>query len=153
MLKPSGCISWCVNGKTVSVLMVTICNGPYSFAQDSPHMDSLFKALIVAQPLMKFPTFNWTKRFITVLTRECPWSLSWARLVQSIPYHSISLRSSLLLSSHQCLGLPSGLFLTFNFPTKTLYAFLFFSTHITWDTQFTLLFFISFIIFHKSIIG
>jgi hypothetical protein len=36
-------------------------------------------------------------------------SLSWARSIQSIPYHPVSLRSILILSTHLCLGIPSGL--------------------------------------------
>ena len=37
------------------------------------------------------------------------------------PPHCTSLRSSLILCSHLCLGLPSGLFPS-SFPTKTLYT-------------------------------
>jgi hypothetical protein len=45
-----------------------------------------------------------------VFTRALHWSLSWARSIQSIPSHPISLRSILILSTHLRLGLPSGLF-------------------------------------------
>jgi hypothetical protein len=44
------------------------------------------------------------------------WSLSWARSIQSIPSHSISLRSILTLSVHLRLRLPNGLFPS-GFPT------------------------------------
>jgi hypothetical protein len=68
------------------------------------------------------PTFYGTRRFITVFTRALHRSLSWARSIQSIPPHPISLRSILILSSYLRLGPPSGLF-PYGFPTKFLYAF------------------------------
>jgi len=46
---------------------------------------------------------------------------SWASSIQSIPPHPTSWRSIFILSSHLCLGLPSGLFPS-GFPTKTLYT-------------------------------
>jgi hypothetical protein len=45
-----------------------------------------------------------------VFTRALHWSLSWARSIQSIPSHPISLRSILILSNHLRLHHPSGLF-------------------------------------------
>jgi hypothetical protein len=47
------------------------------------------------QPLKSFPTFQGTRMFITVFTRAIHWSLSWAKLIQSIPSHPISLKSVL----------------------------------------------------------
>ena len=46
-------------------------------------------------------------------------SLSWASSIQSMPLHPTCWRSSLILSSHLRLGLPSGLFHS-GFPTKPL---------------------------------
>jgi hypothetical protein len=58
-----------------------------------------------------------------VLTRVLHWSLSWARLIQSIPSHPISLRFILKVFTHLSLGLPSGLFHS-SFPINILHAFL-----------------------------
>jgi hypothetical protein len=56
---------------------------------------ALLEKLPLVQPLKKFPAFYGTRRFIIVFTRALHWSLSWARSVQSIPSHPISLRSIL----------------------------------------------------------
>jgi hypothetical protein len=54
---------------------------------------------------------------------------------QSSPYHPIlSLRSILVLFTHQHLGLPSGLFPS-GLPTKTLYAFLFSPIRVTFPAH------------------
>jgi hypothetical protein len=73
----------------------------------------------VVQLLKNFQTFYGTRRFITVFTSALHWSPSWARSIQSI-----SLRSTLIFSTHLRLGLPSGL-LPSGFHTNILYAFLF----------------------------
>jgi hypothetical protein len=71
--------------------------------------------------LKKFPAFYGTRRSITIYTRARHLSLSWARSIQSAPPHPTSQRSILILSSHLCLGLPSGLHPS-GFSTKALYV-------------------------------
>ena len=61
------------------------------------------------QLVKKFPAFHGTRRFITALKSVRHLSPSWASPIQSIYPHSTSWRSILILSTHLCLGLPSGL--------------------------------------------
>ena len=73
-----------------------------------------------SQLVNKFPAFYRTWRFITAFTSAHHLSLSWARVIQSMPKNPTAWRSILILSSHLYLGLPSGLFPS-GFPNKTLY--------------------------------
>jgi len=73
------------------------------------------------QLVKKFPAFHGTRKFITALTSVRQLSLSWASPIQSIHPHPTFWRSVLILSTHLCLGLTSGLFSP-GFPTKTLYT-------------------------------
>jgi hypothetical protein len=70
----------------------------------------LFEKPPVAQLLKNFQKFNGTQKFSTMFTRALHWFLSWARWILSIPPHPISLRFSLILSSHLCVGLRGCLF-------------------------------------------
>jgi hypothetical protein len=72
------------------------------------------------QLVKKFPAFHGTRRFLTALTRVRHLSISWASPIQSSHPHPTSWRYILILSSHLCLGLTSGLFPS-GFPTRTLY--------------------------------
>jgi hypothetical protein len=72
----------------------------------------------------KCPKFYGTRRFITVFARAFHRPLSGARSIQSIPPHTISLRSILILSTHPRIGLPNGLFPS-GFLANIVYAFLF----------------------------
>jgi hypothetical protein len=62
-----------------------------------------------------------TRRFIIAFTRARIWSLSWARWIQSTLSCTVPLKSILIFSLHQRLGLPRGLFPS-DFPTKILYV-------------------------------
>ena len=87
----------------------------------TPWCRVLLEKLTGLQLVKKLPAFHVTRRFITALTSVRRLSLSWARPIQSIYTHPTSWRSILILSTHLCLGLPSGL-LPSSFPTKTLYT-------------------------------
>jgi hypothetical protein len=54
----------------------------------------------VAQLLKDFSKFYGTRRFITLFTIAFHWSISWARSIQSIQPHPVSLKSILILSTH-----------------------------------------------------
>jgi len=69
----------------------------------------LLEKLTGLQLAKKFPAFHGTRKFITALTSVRHLSLSWASPIQSIYPHPTSWRSILILSTHLCLGLPSGL--------------------------------------------
>jgi len=87
----------------------------------TPWCRVLLEQLTGLQLVKKFPGFHGTRRCITALTSVRHLSLSWASPIQSIYPHPTSWRSILILSTHLCLGFPSGLF-TSGFPTKTLYT-------------------------------
>jgi len=88
----------------------------------TPWCRVLLEKLTGLQLVKKFPAFHRTRRFSTALTSVRHLSLSWTSPIQSIYPHRTSCRSILILSTHLCLGLPSGLLLS-GFPTKTLYTF------------------------------
>ena len=76
----------------------------------TPRCRVLLQQLTGLQLVKKFPAFHGTPRFITALTSVRHLSLSWASPIQSIYPHPTSWRSILILSTHLCLGLPSGSF-------------------------------------------
>ena len=73
-------------------------------------LSTVIEKITSSQIVMKFPALYGTWRFITTFTSACHVSLSWARSIQSMPPHPTSWRSILILWSHLCLGLASGLF-------------------------------------------
>ena len=87
----------------------------------TPWCGVLLEKLMGLQLVKKFSTFHGTRRFITALTSVRHLFLSWASPIQSIYPHPTSWRSIQILSTHLCLGLPSGI-LPSGFPTKTLYT-------------------------------
>ena len=87
----------------------------------TPWCRVLLDKLTGLQLVKKFPTFHGTRRFIYALTSVRHLCLSWSSPIQSINPRPTSWRSSLILSTHLRLGLPSGL-LPSGFPTKTRYT-------------------------------
>ena len=87
----------------------------------TPWCRVVLEKLTGLQLVKKFPAFHGTRRFITALTSVHHLFLSWASPIQSIYPHPTSWRSSLILSTHLRLGLPSGL-LPSGFPSKTIYV-------------------------------
>ena len=87
----------------------------------TPQSLVLLEKLAGLQLVKKFPAFCGTRRFITAFKSARHLSLTWASSIQSIPPHTTSWRSVLMLSSHLRLGLQSGLFPS-GFPNKTSYT-------------------------------
>jgi len=86
--------------------------------------DRVPEKMIVTQLVKKFPTFDRTRRLITVFTKQSPPLVPILR--QMNPVYNlppISLRSILILSSHLRPCLPTGFFPS-GFQTKISYAFL-----------------------------
>jgi hypothetical protein len=91
---------------SVSWLIHTSCFYGYLLTYLLIYLQSwaLLEKVSIMQPLENFPAFYGTRRFITVFTRAFHWSLSWARSIQSIPSHPISLRSLKLFIQGICPG-------------------------------------------------
>jgi hypothetical protein len=86
----------------------------------TPRSWALLERSLGLWTLESFPTFYGTRRFNTEFIRALHLSLSWARRMQSTSPHPTSTSSILILSTHLCLGLPSGSFpLVFPLPTTT----------------------------------
>ena len=107
----------------------------------TPRCRVLLEKLTGLQLVNKFPAFHVTRRFITALKSLRHLSISWASPIQFIYPHPTSWRS-ILISTHLCLGLPSGL-LPSGFPTKTLYTHLSSPIHATCPAHLILLDFIT----------
>jgi hypothetical protein len=95
------------------------------------HWSQSFEKLLVPQLVKKFPVFVSTWRFSAFSKAACHLSSSWASQIQSTSSHPIALRSMLMLFTHLCLGLQSGLF-PLHFPAKP-YMHFSSSTHMPLD--------------------
>jgi hypothetical protein len=65
--------------------------------------------LLKTRLVKKIPAFTNSEFLLLLFKRARHWILSWTRWLQPVPSNIISLRCILILFSHLCLDLPSGL--------------------------------------------
>ena len=82
-------------------------NNEPSFQQSRVILDKLR----AAQSVEKFPEFYGTLNFVFAFTRASHFPVLWPRSIQYVPFYSISLGCSLILSYHLCIGFPIGSFI------------------------------------------
>jgi hypothetical protein len=120
----------------ISFLIITVShllNKPMQQELVAPHIVKKFSSFYGIQRFITLHDFM----FITLFTRA------------SYSQDSISLKSTLILSSHLRLDLQNNLFLS-GFSTKVSYAVYIHPMHVTWPTHLVLLALISVIIFGEE---
>ena len=123
---PSPCIITCTY---VSSFSAHFNNHPksdqyssFSMSLHHPYRTTWSRVLLEKLICIKnSPVFYGKRKFIDVFTRARRLSLSRARSTQSLPLHLTSCRSTLILSFHLRLVLPTGPFPS-GFPTKNIHA-------------------------------
>ena len=85
----------------------------------TPWSRVLFEKLTGSAAGQEIPRIFGTRRFLTVIISARHLSLSWVNSIQSPQLPPTSWRYILILSSHLCVGLPSGLFPS-GLPNRTL---------------------------------
>jgi hypothetical protein len=97
---------------------------PYWAINENTYLTLWRSVLFAFAPLEDITAFYGTRRFISAFTRAHHLSLSWAKKKSCQYPYPISPRYILMLSTHQHLDLPSGLFSS-GFRTNSLYMYLF----------------------------
>jgi hypothetical protein len=90
------------------------------------------------QLIKNFPTFYWTRKFISALTIALQLSLFWIISIQVLPLHLTSWKPILIAFSRLRLGLPSGNFPS-GFSTKIMHKTLHSHIHATCTAHFILI--------------
>jgi len=146
---PANCNKVMKHHKKINPFLSSIGRFPTTTPQLTPSNRVLLQKLTGSHPIQKFPAFYNLKGSLP--HSQQPTTCPYPQPDQSspCPLHSTSWRSILILSSHLCLGLPSGLFPS-GFPTKTLYAPLLSPICATCPTHLILLDLITQIIFGEN---
>jgi hypothetical protein len=94
-------------------------------SQNSQHLSTfsgqwVLGNIIVAKLVKKLPASHSSRRFTTVCTKVCHWTLFWGSFIHSIIPHPILLRVISISSFCLALNLPGAAFPR-EFPTKLMY--------------------------------